>query len=185
MKKLVLLTSCVLLPFTASAAESARIRPFVEYGQTLFASTTTKVKLDGVSLGKEDTTELNGGGELSVGLDYNGIQLAFAPSYLKTEDSTTTSLMLRLDVPFLQGKLQPYLSIGAGVGFISMDEPDISEAGFEYDVAVGVKYSFNDNVFVKGSFGYSAVTFNPKVYGYDMDIDMNAFTINTSLGYRF
>lgn len=161
-------------------------RFFIEYGVSIFSSVGTKEKLDGETLSDVDTTSINTGTSLSIGADFNGIQLAFTPSYSYQEETSLFDMKIKLDVPFLDTKLQPYVSLSAGIGFISIDSLDVdNEIGFSYGIGAGIKYSFNDNTYVKVGLEYASTSLDFVVYGYGANISESGFGLTTGLGYRF
>ena len=106
--------------------------------------------------------------------------------YLDQEDTSIFDLGLKLDIPFMDTKLQPYISLSAGIGFVSIDSLDVdNEIGLGYGIGAGVKYTFNDNMYVKIGLEYSGASFSVDVYGYDADMDISGFGLTTGLGYRF
>lgn len=195
MKKMIPVALCAtFLPVYGFAADATtnttsifdNTRFFIEYGASVFSSTGTKEKLDGETLSDVDTTSVNTGTSLSIGADFDGIQLAFTPSYSDQESMSVTDLSLQLFVPFMDTKLQPYISLSAGIGFISIDSLDVdNEIGFGYGIGAGVKYTFNDNMYVKVGLEYAGASFSVDVYGYDADMDISGFGLTTGLGYRF
>ena len=194
MKKIIPVALCALLPASGFAAEMTtsttsifdNTRFFMEYGASIFSSMGTKEELDGQTLSDIDTTSINSGTSLSVGADFNGIQLAFTPSYSDQEETSVFDIGLKLDIPFMDTKLQPYISLSAGIGFISVDSLDVdNEIGFSYGIGAGVKYTFNDNMYVKVGLEYAGASFSFDVYGYDADISASGFGLTTGLGYRF
>lgn len=194
MKKIIPVALCALLPASGFAAETTtsttsifdNTRFFMEYGASIFSSMGTKEELDGQTLSDIDTTSINSGTSLSVGADFNGIQLAFTPSYSDQEETSVFDIGLKLDIPFMDTKLQPYISLSAGIGFISVDSLDVdNEIGFSYGIGAGVKYTFNDNMYVKVGLEYAGASFSFDVYGYDADISASGFGLTTGLGYRF
>ena len=194
MKKIIPVALCALLPASVFATETPasttnifdNTRFFMEYGASIFSSAGTKTKLDSQTLSDIDTTSINSGTSLSVGADFDGIQLAFTPSYSDQEDTSIFDLGLKLDIPFMDTKLQPYISLSAGIGFISIDSLDVdNEIGLGYGIGAGVKYTFNDNMYVKIGLEYSGASFSVDVYGYDADISASGFGLTTGLGYRF
>lgn len=195
MKKMIPVALCAaFLPVYGFAADATtnttsifdNTRFFIEYGASVFSSTGTKEKLDGETLSDVDTTSINTGTSLSIGADFDGIQLAFTPSYSDQESMSVTDLSLQLFVPFMDTKLQPYVSLSAGIGFVSIDSLDVdNEIGFSYGIGAGVKYTFNDNMYVKVGLEYAGASFSFDVYGYDADISASGFGLMTGLGYRF
>ena len=195
MKKMIPVALCAaFLPVYGFAADATtnttsifdNTRFFIEYGASVFSSTGTKEKLDGETLSDVDTTSVNTGTSLSIGADFDGIQLAFTPSYSDQESMSVTDLSLQLFVPFMDTKLQPFVSLSAGIGFVSIDSLDVdNEIGFSYGIGAGVKYTFNDNMYVKVGLEYAGASFGFDVYGYDADISASGFGLTTGLGYRF
>ena len=194
MKKIIPVALCALLPASVFATETPasttnifdNTRFFMEYGASIFSSAGTKTKLDSQTLSDIDTTSINAGTSLSVGADFDGIQLAFTPSYSDQEDTSIFDLGLKLDIPFMDTKLQPYISLSAGIGFVSIDSLDVdNEIGLGYGIGAGVKYTFNDNMYVKVGLEYAGASFSVDVYGYDADISASGFGLTTGLGYRF
>ena len=185
MKKTLLVAAISVLPLTAMAQTSTTPAFFFEYGSNFIKYNNSKVKIEGYSVSKENSFGINVNGFASVGIDYNGIQLALTPSYANNEDTSEFDMLARLDIPFLKGNIQPFVSLEAGLAVVSIDSADIDDIGFAYGAGFGVKYSFNENLFIKGSFNFSGTTMNTKVYGYDVDITTYGFGLRTSLGYRF
>ena len=194
MKKIIPAALCALLPVSVFAAETTasttnifdNTRFFMEYGASIFSSAGTKEKIDGQTMSDADTTSINSGTSLSIGADFDGIQLAFTPSYSDQEDISVFDLGLKLDIPFMDTKLQPFVSLSAGIGFVSIDSLDVdNEIGFGYGIGAGVKYTFNDNMYIKVGLEYAGVSFSADVYGYDVDISASGFGLTTGLGYRF
>lgn len=186
MKKTLLAAACAALPFGAMAND---ITPafFVEYGTTVLQHTSMKMEFGGINLGKENTFGINGNGFFALGADINGIQIALTPSFQNGEDESEFDFLARADIPLMQGKFQPFISFEAGLAVVSIDTEDIdkTETGFAYGAGLGIKYSFNNNMFIKGSFNFRAMNLDMDMYGYSLEMNSYTFDIRSSIGYKF
>lgn len=189
MKKIFLTTILAILPISAFAEiEYKIIKPkfFVEYGATILSSNGIKTKANDTVVSDVDTLTFNAGNALFVGGDFNGVQLGFSPSYTDQEGTSEFDLLLKLDIPFMEGNFQPYFSLSAGLGIMSMDDLNIdNELGFAYGIGGGVKYSFSENIYMKFGLEYAGISFSTSVENVDIDLTSSGFGLTANFGYVF
>lgn len=207
MKKIVFTITLFLLPYCAFAtdvtdnsfggiysyydsneSQPTDTRFFIEYDTSILSTVSTKGKLEGLTYMDADTTSVNAYGSLAIGADFDGIQLAFSPSYLDMEDVSEFMLNVRLDIPFMSTALQPFVSLSAGFGFMdfNIENLDIdTQVGFGFGLGAGIKYTFNDNMYLKVFLNYSFASVDVDIYDYKMEIKSSDLALMTGLGYRF
>ena len=189
MKKLFLTTLVALLPAVAFAdVEYQIIKPkfFIEYNATILSSVGTKTKANDTVISDVDTLNFNTGNGIFIGGDFNGIQLGVSPSYSEQEETSAFDLMLKLDVPFMEGNFQPYVSLSTGFGVLSIDNSNIdNELGFAYGIGGGVKYSFNENTYMKFGLEYAGMNFSTSVENIDVELKSSGFGVTAGFGYVF
>lgn len=189
MKKIFLTTILAILPISAFAeTEYQIIKPkfFVEYGATILSSSGTKIKANDTVVSDVDTLTFNKGNAVFVGSDFNGVQLGLSPCYTDQEGISEFDLLLKLDIPFMKGDFQPYFSVSAGLGIMSMDDLNIDkEVGFVYGIGGGVKYSFNENIYMKIGLEYEGINFSTSVDNIDINLSASGFGLITNFGYVF
>ncbi len=169
-------------------------RFFVEYYISLFSNYTTEEELSLEGYGKyeveTDETKINQNGMFAIGLDFDGIQLAFAPAYHETETASSKSFELKLDAPIGDSQIKPYLSLGVGIGMLSADDLDIdNETGFTYGIGGGIMYEIDNNAFMKFGILYQSSNYDIDLDGSGYDdtykIEASGFSLITSIGYKF
>ncbi len=207
MKKIIFIAYLFLLPYCAFAtdktddsfggiytyydsneSQSTDTRFFIEYDTSIFSTVSTKGKLEGLTYMDTDTISVNGNGSFAIGADFDGIQLAFSPSYLDMEDVSEYMLNVKVDIPFMSTALQPFVSLSAGFGFMdfNIDNLDIdTQVGFGFGLGAGIKYTFNDNMYIKAFLNYSLISVDVDLYDITMEIKASSWALMTGLGYRF
>lgn len=207
MKKLFLIISLFLIPCYALATDArddsfaeiysyydsnesqpTDIRFFIEYDVSIFSTVGTKGKLEGQKYMDTDTTSVNGSGSFAIGADFDGIQLAFSPSYLDMEGASEFMFNAKVDIPFMNTALQPFVSLFAGVGFMdfNIEDTDIdTQVGFGFGLGAGIKYTLNDNMYIKAFLNYSLTSVDADIEDVTMEVKASSWALMTGLGYRF
>ncbi len=156
---------------------------FVETYVGLYSDTTVKIKMPYYENKKEKTKNLNDSGSFALGVDISGAQLGFIAKQIDHDDDNTSFFGLKLDVPFIIGKVQPFISVVGGLAIIDFENDDISESAFSYGVGGGVRYNFDEHAFAKLGLLFESVTFD--FDDYDMKIKSSALSLQFSIGYKF
>lgn len=174
---------------TLAAADKSPVRFFVEYGIGLYSDSETKFKESGFPDEKSRASAFNDSGAVSVGVDINGVQLSIMPRYAKIDDVSVTAIWLNAVVPLIYdvqalNGIIPYVTASAGWIRFSEDYLDIDESTFGYAIGAGIRYWFNDNVFITGGVGYETMKFK-NINGSPLSMEVSGFGLRTSLGYRF
>ena len=154
---------------------------FVETYVDLYSNTTVKIKMPYYENIKEKTKSINDSGSFALGVDISGAQLGFIAKQIDHDDDDTSFFGLKLDVPFIVGKVQPFISVVGGLAIIDFD--DISESAFSYGVGGGVRYNFDEHAFAKLGLLFESVKFD--FDDYDMKMKSSALSLQFSLGYKF
>ncbi len=193
MKKLSFIAALAVLPITSFAnevvQEQSKFNPrfFVEYGISLYSNTSSEYEIDGDKVGEADTSSFNGDGTAYVGVDFDGVQIGLAPEYSETDVEKLLGLNVRAVVPFMDGNIQPYVSVELGFANMEYDDGGIKfdDTAFAYGIGAGVKYSFNDHMNLKAGIEYQSMNFETNVNGFEYTVDTSGFALTTSIGYRF
>lgn len=190
MKKLSIIAVLALLPvasFAKGIFDFDTPRFFVEYGVELYSNSSSEYKMDGKKIAESDLSTLNGYGVLYVGADFDGVQIGFSPEYVDDDNKNIFALNMRAVVPFMTGNVQPYASVQFGIASLEYSDDVVSyeDTAFAYGIGAGVKYSFNDNVYIKGGIEYNIMKFDTDIYDSNYEISTSDFLVVTSLGYRF
>lgn len=155
---------------------------FIETYVGIYSNQTEKLKDSYYSV-KEKTNNLNISGSLALGVDISGAQLGFIAKHMDNDDTETSFFGLKLDVPFIVGKIQPFVSVVGGLSTINIDYEDISESAFSYGVGGGVRYNFDENAFAKLGLLFESVTYD--FDDYDAKYKISGLALQFSLGYKF
>lgn len=186
MKKISLMAIVAAMVPMASFAEinTSNIKLFAETGVTMAGFSKVKIKAEGFGSETGKTTALATGGFLGLGVDFDGIQLALVPVYASTDTTDETMLDIKLDIPVVQGKFQPYITLVGGVHWLEVEEESLGTA-FDLGLGAGVKYTFNDSFFGKLGVLYSYASFDKEIDDLDITVDSSSFRLMASFGYRF
>lgn len=193
MKKISIIGALAFLPIASFASENIQEqnkfnpRFFVEYGVSLYSNSSTDYEIEGEKVGEADASTFNGGGMAYIGVDFDGVQIGFAPEYSDSDTEEILALNVRAVVPFMDNDIQPYVM--AELGFASMEYNDGSikfdDTAFAYGIGAGIKYNFNDNMNIKAGIEYQSMSFETNLNGYEYSVDTSGFMLTTSIGYRF
>jgi opacity protein-like surface antigen len=162
----------------------SNIKLFAETGVNIAGFSKLKLKAEGFDAETEKTTALATGGFLGVGVDIDGIQLSLVPAYVSTDTTDETMLDMKLDIPVVQGKFQPYISLVGGMHWLEIEDESLGMA-FDLGIGAGIKYTFSDNFFGKLGLLYSYAEFDKEIDGLDISLSSSSFKLMASIGYRF
>ena len=186
MKKISFMAVIATMVPVVSFAEinPTNIKLFTEIGANVAGFSKVKLKADGFGSETEKTTALASGGFLGLGVDINGIQLSISPVYVSTDTTDETMLDMKLDIPVIQGKFQPYITLVGGMHWLEIEDDSLGMA-FDLGIGAGVKYTFTDNLFGKLGVLYSYAEFDKEIDDTDITLDSSSIRLMASFGYMF
>ena len=173
--------------YQVAPTQSHPLRLFVAINTTIYNNIKYKESGEYIQTYKKNTTTLNNGGSIGIGVDINNglFQLSFDPAYQKTKTSSETSLKLRADISLMPGTFRPYISAFGGLITVERDDYDIDESTFGYGVGIGAKYYINDNIFADLGLNYSKISFDIDLQDVDVTAEYTGIRLYAGFGYRF